>query len=83
MRLEEAHDGGNEVPGEVDGDKVKDGLECNLVGEEHAEGMDERCVLTLCLCSLTGGFPITALFEFPLHIPCDEGHDEEGEEDDT
>ena len=80
MRLEESHDGCHEVPGEVDGGKEADGLDRCLVGEQHSKGMQQPCVLTLCLDRLTAGFPVAALFELALHVPRDERHDEEGQE---
>ena len=66
MWLEEAHNRRYEVPGEVDGGKEANRLDCDAVGEQHSKGMKQSRVLALCFGCLTTGFPFARLIETAL-----------------
>ena len=79
MRLEEAHDGRHEVPGEVDDCQETNGADRHAVGEQHFDVLYQSGLLACRFLRLKR----SALLQLPLQVPSDEGYYEQGEEHDT
>ena len=76
---EEAHDGGHEVPCQVDGGQEGNGLDSRLVGEQQLDVVNDAATLVLSLL----GCKLGTLLELALQCPSHEGYDEQREEDNT
>ena len=76
MRHEETHNGGDEIPRQVDGGEEGDGLDSNLIGKQQLDIVDD----TIMLCLLLLGSKLSTLIELALQRPCYKSHYKEGEE---
>ena len=79
MGLEETHDGGHEVPCEIDGGEEDDGAHGNLVREEHLDILHQAALPASSL----GSLKLCTFLQLALQVPGYESHDEQREEYDA
>ena len=79
MWLEETHDRGYEVPGEVDACQETYGLDSNLILEQHLDIVHKSALLLVSLL----GRELSTLLQLALQVPGNECHDEQREEHNT
>ena len=79
MWLEESHHGSHEVPSEIDGCQKGDCLNRDVVLEQYLDVVHQSCLL----CRILLSCELSALLQFALQIPGDEGHYKQREKDNT